>query len=130
MEKIEKALRELFDDMSLEDKIAIHNKYCKLNHYTEVIAPMAVFDMMNVNMFNGLSASDVILKVQRNCEEFDFSDNYFYWNDNDEIKSFSSDMKLETDVFFRNDVINYIISNEDALGNDEIEELLEEGGLE
>ena len=124
MESMERKLRKLFDEMSLEDKIAIHNKYCELNHYTEVIVPMSVFDLMNVDMFNGLSASDIVLKVQRNFDEFDFSDHYFYWTENDEIKSFTGDMKFETDVFFRDDVINYIISNKDSLENDKIEKLL------
>lgn len=123
---MERKLRKLFDEMSLEDKIAIHNKYCELNHYTKVIVPMSEFDSLNSSMFTGLSASDIVYKVQRNFDGFNFSDDYYYWTDNDEIKSFTGDMQFETDVFYRNDVINYIISNEDSLENDEIEELLEE----
>ncbi len=129
MEKLKKALRELFDNMSLKDKIAIHNKYCELNYYTEIIVPMTEFDSMNSSMFTGLSASDIVLKVQRDFDKFELNDNYYYWTDNDDIISFAGEAGFE-DVFFRDDVINYIISNLDSLGNDEIEELLEGGGLE
>lgn len=122
---MEEKLKALFEEMDLDDKIAVHNKYCELNHYAEIIVPMSEFDVINESMFTGLSASEIIYKVQRNCDEFDLDAKYYYWADNDELVSFSSDLGFETKVFYRDDVINYIISNQDSLGNDEIAELLE-----
>lgn len=117
-------LKELFEEMDLNEKIAVHNKYCELNHYAEIIVPMSEFDVMNENLFTGLTASEIVIKVQADFDEFELKDNYYYWTDNDDIISFAGEAGFE-DVFYKDDVINYIISNQDSLGNDEIAELLE-----
>lgn len=117
MSKKEKII-DLIREMQTEDVVEIHNEYCEKNRYDEYrVYPMDCFN----EYCDGMTPLEI---AQCGRDGLDPNDDYFY----DTIyglRSFSYIDEAE-DVIEVGDIAEYIVDNEDPLGNDEIKEALAE----
>ena len=102
--------------MSVEEKIALHNTYCDAaNCMDDCIYSM---DEME-EILDGVDTWNLVNMMRYG--NFDFNDDFWQINGYGNLVSYNA---LELPIF-ASDIANYILSEEDSLGNDEIQEILD-----
>ena len=97
-----KKLVDYIDSMGIEEKIELHNSYC---------------DAANC-MDDCIYSMD---KMEEILDSFDFMKDFWSFNGYGNLVSYDAG---ELPIF-ASDIANYILSEEDSLGNDEIQEILD-----
>lgn len=115
MTRVDKII-EILEDMTDDEIIAVHNEYCVENNLMdEYIYDMEEFDEAMQNK----SPSDIVNYCQIN---FSTNDKYFSFDGYDNCFSFN----YPNSHIYITDIAEYIDSEENALDNTKIEEILEE----
>ena len=117
MEKKQKIV-EYIDGMGVEEKIALHNTYCDAaNCMDDCIYAMDDMD----EILDGVDKWELVRMVQ--FGDFDCTKEFWSVNGYGNLDSYNA---LELPIYAE-DIADYILSKEDSLGNDEIQEILDEG---
>ena len=104
-------------DMGIEEKIALHNTYCDAaNCMNDCIYAM---DEME-EILGGVDTWKLVDMMRYG--NFDFQDDFWGFNGYGNLDSYDA---LELPVYAE-DIADYILSEEDSLGNDEIQEILDD----
>jgi len=112
-EQIEEFLENELRDSEL---VSVWNEYCEQNaYYDDQLQDMSMFDDY---VGYGKTATEVLESMS---SDFNIRDNYFYYN----IYGFESTDYPEDHIDF-DAMAKYIYDNDDALGNDELDEFLHE----
>ena len=115
MEK-RKKLVDYINGMGIEEKIALHNTYCDaVNCMDDCIYSM---DEME-EILDGVDTWKLVDMMRYG--NFDFQDDFWGFNGYGNLVSYNA---LELPIF-ASDIADYILSEEDSLGNDEIQEMLD-----
>lgn len=115
-EKREK-LVEYINGMGVEEKIALHNAYCDAaNCMDDCIYTMDEMD----EILDGVDKWELVRMVQ--FGDFDCMKDFWSFNGYGNLVSYNA---WELPIF-PDDIADYILSNEDSLGNDEIQEILDD----
>ena len=115
MTKREKLI-DYINGMGIEEKIALHNTYCDAaNCMDDCIYTMD--DMEEV--LYGVDKWELVRMVQ--FGDFDCTKEFWGFNGYGNLDSYNA---WELPIF-ASDIANYILSNGDSLGNDEIQEILD-----
>ena len=116
MEK-KKKLVDYIDGMGIEEKIALHNAYCDAaNCMDDCIYTM---DEME-EILDGVDKWELVRMIQ--FGDFDFKKEFWGFNGYGNLVSYNA---WELPIYAE-DIADYILSEEDSLGNDEIQEILDE----
>ena len=116
MTKREK-LVDYINGMGIEEKISLHNTYCDAaNCMDDCIYTM---DEME-EILDGVDKWELIRMIR--FGDFDFMKEFWGFNGYGNLVSYNA---WELPVYAE-DIADYILSNEDSLGNDEIQYILEE----
>ena len=115
MEKRQK-LVEYINGMGVEEKIALHNMYCDAaNCMDDCIYTM---DEME-EVLDGVDKWELVRMIR--FGDFDFMKEFWGFNGYGNLVSYNA---WELPIYAE-DIANYILSEEDGLGNDEIKEILD-----
>ena len=115
MEKKQK-LVDYIDSMGIEEKIELHNSYCDAaNCMDDCIYTM---DEME-EILDGVDKWELVDMMRYG--NFNFQDDFWSLNGYGNLVSYNA---WELPVYAE-DIANYILSEEDSLGNDEIQEILD-----
>lgn len=120
---IEEKLTAYIEELEDYKAISLHNEYCEHDRrYDDHI-----YDM---DEFNEIVGECLPSDVARMCYYGDFCpvNSHFWYNGYGNL--ISSDYPT-TDInspFYVNDIVKYIVNNDDDLGNEEIREILDEEG--
>ena len=118
MEEKIKAIIEAMDD---GDKIALWNESCReCNYYDDEIYSMGEFN----EIMDGYSPSDIASRIFYGGE-FNPNSTYFYFNGCANLVSLDYP-DAENSPFYLNDLVDRIVRNGNAFGNDEIAAVLKE----
>lgn len=118
---MEEKIRELIEEMENEDARNLWNEYCSNgNRMDDWIYDMSEFD----EQCYGMTPTEVTQSVL--CGDFRINDNYFCYNGYANFDSFDFVADGENSPFYIDELIDYIIENEDSLMNDDIAEILAE----
>lgn len=118
---MEEKIRELIDGMGNEDLRNLWNEYCdSANRMDDWIYDMSEFD----EQCSGMTPTKVVQSVL--CGDFRTNDNYFCYNGYANFESFDFVADGKNSPFYIDELIDYIIENEDSLMNDDIAEILAE----
>ena len=103
--------------MGIEEKIALHNTYCDAaNCMDDCIYAMDELE----EVLDGVDKWELVRMMRYG--NFDFQDDFWGFNGYGNLVSYNA---LELPIF-ASDIANYILSEEDSLGNDEIQEILDD----
>lgn len=116
MEKRQK-LVDYINGMGVEEKIALHNTYCDAANCMDDCI-YAMDDMEEI--LDGVEKWELVRMVQ--FGDFDFMKEFWGFNGYGNLVSYN---EWELPIF-ASDIAGYILSNEDSLGNDEIQEILDD----
>ena len=111
-------LIDYINGMGVEEKIALHNAYCDAaNCMDDCIYSMYELD----EILEGRTPTDIL--SMGFYGDFRPQHDFFWFNGYGNLKSadYIADMPI-----YAIDIANYILSNEDSLGDDEIQEILDE----
>lgn len=112
--KIEE-LKELLENMSDDDIIYVWNEYCDANSYYDYrIEYMETFD----DIMSGKTPLEIVDSIDT---EFRTNDDYFVWG----IYGAKSFSYIDDEINY-DDLANYILDNDDDLGNSDIRIFLDE----
>lgn len=114
-----KAIKEVLEEMSSSDIVAVHNAYCdSCNYMGNHIYNMEEFDEIMGNMEPR--------KIAIACFYGDFcpAHDYFYYNGYGNLESF--DYVGDNDPISIDDIAAYVDSEEDTLNSDELQEVIDE----
>lgn len=115
------AIKEALDNMSTADIIAIHNEYCyTASNMDDYVYSMSEFDEIMGNM--------APWEIARACfygHEFCPAHDYFRFNGYANLESFEFAPEGNSGIY-TSDIADYIDRTEDALNNDEIQDILDE----
>ena len=116
MTKREKLI-DFIDGMGVDEKIALHNTYCNAaNCMDDCIYSM---DEME-EVLDGVDKWELVRMIR--FGDFDFMNEFWSFNGYGNLVSYSA---RELPIY-ASDIADYILSKEDSLGNDEIQEILDE----
>lgn len=116
--RIEKAL----EKMCPEDLLMLHNEYCDAtNRMDNCVYFMDDFD----ELMDGMKPWE-IARAAFYGNHFNPSDDYFYFNAYGNLESLQYADDADGEIIFTGDIAEYIARTGDALGNDEISEILKE----
>ena len=116
MEK-RKKLVDCINGMGIEEKIALHNTYCDAaNCMDDCIYAMDELE----EILDGVDKWELIRMMRYG--NFDFRDDFWGFNGYGNLDSYDA---LELPVYAE-DIADYILSEKDSLGNDEIQEILDD----
>ena len=116
MEKKQKIV-DYINGMGIEEKIALHNTYCDaVNCMDDCI--YAMDDMEEI--LDGVDKWELVRMVQ--FGDFDCTKEFWGFNGYGNLVSYNA---WELPIYAE-DIADYILSEEDSLGNDEIQEILDE----
>ena len=116
MTKREKLI-EYIDGMSVDKKLALHNTYCDAaNCMDDCIYTMG--DMEEV--LDGVDKWELVRMIR--FGDFDFMKDFWQINGYGNLDSYNA---WELPIY-ASDIADYILSDEDSLGNDEIQYILDE----
>ena len=116
MTKREKLI-DYINGMGVEEKIALHNTYCDAaNCMDDCIYAMDEMD----EILDGVDKWELARMVQ--FGDFDCTKDFWNFNGYGNLVSYNA---WELPVYAE-DIADYILSEEDSLGNDEIQEILDE----
>ena len=106
---------ENFDDETLRN---VHNKYCENARFDEDM----IYDNSDEE-FDEFFADEKPSEIARKISygDYNFIDPYFILDGYSNLKSGNA-----TDFAYPSDIANYVVLNDDALNNDEIQEQLDE----
>ena len=116
---MEERIKEIIEEMSTKDKIALWNEYCSNNNrIDDWIYYMEEFD----EIMDGREPLD----IARTCYFGDFNPahKYFWFNGYANLES-DYDINGAKTPFYIYELIDYIIENKEYFGNDEIAKVLE-----
>ena len=117
MEKREKLI-EYINSMNDDELVELHNSYCEAaGHEDDRVYSMRELD----ELLEGRTPTDILLRGFYG--DFNPMHEFFWFNGNGNLES--SDYILAAPIFAR-DIADYILSEKDSLGNDEIQEILDE----
>lgn len=117
MTKREKLI-DCINGMSVEEKIALHNAYCNAaNCMDDCIYTMDELD----EVLYGVDKWEFVRMVQ--FGGFECTQDFWGFNGYGNLVSYNA---WELPIF-ASDIADYILLKEDSLGNDEIQEILDEG---
>lgn len=122
---IKEQLNMLFDEMSDDDIIALHNSIADDYNDENKIHYMDQFDEIIENWYNW-TPSDVIRSLDAN---FSLDDEYFTVDDHHTIYSFT-DLLDASSPWDRDGCINSIVEFEESYGNPDIQAILDQGDSE
>ena len=112
-----KELVDYIDGMGIEEKMELHNSYCDAaNCMDDCIYTM---DEME-EILDGVDKWELVRMIQ--FGDFDFKKEFWGFNGYGNLVSYNA---WELPVY-ASDIADYILSEEDSLGNDEIKEILDE----
>ena len=112
-----KALVDVLEDLSTEELVEIHNKYCEeCNYPDDVIYPMWRYE----EMLEGTSVMDLTNMLYYG--DFNPLHNYF-WYHNDNL--YSSDWPGDSQICI-GDIVNAMLRNDDGFGNDDCQDIIDE----
>ena len=115
--KNEQKIIDCINGMSVEEKIALHNAYCDAaNCMDDCIYTM---DEME-EILDGVDKWELVRMVQ--FGDFDCMKDFWGFNGYGNLVSYNA---WELPIYAE-DIADYILRKEDALGNDEIQEILDE----
>ena len=117
MEK-RKKLVDYINSMKTEEIVELHNRYCEAAGYEDDI----VYSMYELDeILEGRTPTDILSRGFYG--DFRPQHDFFWFNGYGNLESadYIADMPI-----FAIDIANYILSEEDSLGNDEIKEILDE----
>ena len=115
MEKREKLI-DYIDSMGIEEKIALHNTYCDAANCMDDCI-YAMDDMEEV--LDGVDKWELVRMMKYG--NFDFQNDFWTFNGYGNLDSYDA---WELPIY-ASDIADYILSEEDSLGNDEIQEILD-----
>lgn len=116
MEKREK-LVEYIDSMGVDEKIALHNAYCDAaNCMDDCIYTMDELE----EVLDGVDKWELVRMIR--FGDFDFMKDFWGFNGYGNLVSYNA---WELPIYAE-DIADYILSEEDSLGNDEIKEILDD----
>lgn len=114
-------IKSVLEDMDTAEIIAVHNEYCnETNNMDDYIYEMGEFDEIMGSMEPW--------EIARACfygHEFCPAHDYFRFNGYANLESFDFAPEGNSGIYI-SDIADYIDRNEDALNNDEIQEILDE----
>ena len=116
MEK-RKKLVDYINDMKTEEIVELHNSYCEAAGYEDD----RIYSMYELDeLLEGRTPTDIL--SMGFYGDFRPHHDFFWFNGYGNLESadFITDMPI-----FAIDIANYILSKEDSLGNDEIQEILD-----
>lgn len=108
-------IRAALDELSAEEKIALHNDYCDGDDY---IFSMDEFD----EIMDGRTPSDIAGRIFYG--KFNPWDDYFQFNGYANLESFN-DYNVD-DYVFLSDIATYMDRNDESLGVDAVEDIFAE----
>ena len=115
----EQKIVDFINGMSVDEKIALHNTYCDAaNCMDDCIYAM---DDMEV-ILEDVDKWRLVDMIRYG--NFDFNDEFWGFNGYGNLDSYDA---WELPIF-ASDIAGYILRKEDSLGNDEIQEILDEEG--
>lgn len=117
MNEMKKKLVDYINGMGVDEKIALHNSYCdaagclddciyEMDEFEKVLDGVEKWTLVNMIRFG----------------DFDFMKDFWVVNGYGNLDSYGA---WELPIF-ASDIADYILSEEDALGNDEIQDMLDE----
>lgn len=110
-------LVDYINDMGVEEKIALHNSYCDAAGYTDDY----IYKMEELEtVLAGVEKWTIVNMIR--FGDFDFTKDFWAINRYANLDSYGA---WELPIF-ASDIADYILWEEDALGNDEIKYILEE----
>ena len=113
---MKKKLVEYIDSMGFYEKIALHNAYCDAANCTDDY----IYDMSELEEnLDGIEKWDLINMIR--CGDFDFMKDFWGFNGYGNLDSYNA---WELPIYPK-DIADYILSSGDALGNDEIQKILD-----
>ena len=113
----EQKLVEYINGMGVEEKIALHNTYCDAaNCMDDCIYSM---DEME-EILDGVDKWELVRMIR--FGDFDFMKDFWGFNGYGNLVSYNA---WELPIYAE-DIADYILLKEDSLGNDEIQEMLDE----
>ena len=116
MEKKQKLI-DYINSMSVEEKIALHNAYCDAaNCMDDCIYTMDELE----EVLDGVDKWELVRMVQ--FGDFDCTKDFWGFNGYGNLVSYNA---WELPIYAE-DIADYILSEADSLGNDEIKEILDE----
>lgn len=124
MDAYDKVL-DVLSDLSEDDLISVWNEYCDANNYVDdrIYYMSELDDVYGYGVFDNSPITDIIDTIRDDFNDFDTSCDYFGvtmygYESFDSPDSFSG--------FDINDLCKYIVDNDDALGENQLREVLEE----
>lgn len=113
-------VKAVLDDMSDEDKVYIWNEYCRnINDDISEIYPMDDFD----DMAEGMSPSDIARSIFYGGG-FNPNDKFVGYTGYGNFVSFSY-LDDDNARFYIDDLVDYIVDNDESFGDDDIREALD-----
>lgn len=110
-------LVDYIDGMGVEEKIALHNTYCDdANCMDDCIYTIDELE----EVLDGVDKWEFARMIR--CGDFDFMKDFWSFNGYGNLDSYNA---WELPIFAE-DIADYILSKEDSLGDDEIQEMLNE----
>ena len=115
---IKQKIVDYINSMNDEEVIELHNRYCEAAGYEDD----RIYSMYELDeLLEGRTPTDIL--SMGFYGDFRPHHDFFWFNGNGNLESadYTTDMPI-----FASDIANYILSEEDSLGNDEIQEMLDE----
>ena len=115
----EKRIKEIIENMSEEDKISLWNNYCSNASTSE-------YWIYQMEEFDEIMSGREPLDIARTCYfgGFNPTHEYFWFNGYGNLES-DNWIDGEKSPFYIDELVEYIVENEENFGNDEIAEVLE-----
>lgn len=112
------AIQSIIENLDDKELLDIHNNYCEAARFEDDW----IYDNCDED-FDELFANETPSEIARKIVygDYNFTDPYFILTRHANLKS--GDV---SDFFIPLDIANYVVLNDDALGNDEIQEQLDE----
>lgn len=112
------AITEIIDAMDDSEKISLHNEYCsETNNMDDYIYSMDEFD----EIMDGMKPWE-IARAAYYSGKFCPAHDYFWFNGYGNLESDD----FCPSIIYPSDIADYIVRNDDDMGNDEIREVLDE----
>ena len=108
---------DIINGMNDEELIELHNSYCEAAEYEDD----RIYSMYELDeLLEGRTPTDIL--SMGFYGDFRPHHDFFWFNGNGNLESadYTTDMPI-----FAKDIADYILSEEDSLGNDEIQEILD-----
>ena len=119
---LEARINSTLKEMNLKSLFTLYNKYCEATNCTDDYAYFMV-DFNEILTMSDYSPTDIASAILSGSH-FNLNDDYFYFDQDGNLVSYTGDAVDK--VLSPCDIAKYIARTGDALGNDEIAEILEE----